>query len=273
MDNLAQEINSDKNFTKEMYMTLQKELKKESAKSPKKRDYAKIERLTTEICEILDSNEEKKENLDTQLKKMHSKISEYKQEKVKYKPIRRLMPVMCCVLILFIANSISVTAWNTNIFSAVIEFSKSGFTVKFSEKEQDTIELPTSADDPFGIVSECAKYEVYPETPHYLPEGFILESIGHNVNKNHANSVTFDFFNGNQSISFSFSRYWNKVGDVGIPSDHFNLSEIEVNGSTGIVSKEDNQYTLVYEKDKIITVMFTEDVDYSECEKIVQSFK
>ncbi len=46
-----------------------------------------------------------------------------------------------------------------------------------------------------------------------------------------------------------------------------------MNGSSAIVSKEDNQYTIMYLKGKTEFFMFSVDVPYDECEKIVASIK
>ncbi len=94
-----------------------------------------------------------------------------------------------------------------------------------------------------------------------------------NVNKDHANTVRFIYWKDNQNFSIDYTRYWNEVDRIGIPSDHYNISETEVNGSPAIVSKEDNQYTITYQKDKTVFFMFAQDVPYDECEKIVESIK
>ena len=75
------------------------------------------------------------------------------------------------------------------------------------------------------------------------------------------------------SISVYYDNFHNEVGQTGIPSDHFNISETEVNGCPAIISKEDNQYTITYQRDKTVFFMFTRDVSYDECEKIVKSIK
>ncbi|MDE6520912.1 MAG: DUF4367 domain-containing protein [Ruminococcus sp.] len=175
--------------------------------------------------------------------------------------------------IMFCANCISVSAWDMNIVSAVIEFTKGGFSVDFGKNEYEVIELPTSENDPYGLIAECAKYEIYPETPHYLPEGFELTLISNNVNKDYANIISFTFKNSDMSISLDYKRYWNGVTNTLIPSDNYNISEIEINGKSAIVSKEDNQFTVHYIEDDTAYVIFTQNVPYDECDKIVSSIK
>ena len=52
------------------------------------------------------------------------------------------------------------------------------------------------------------------------------------------------------------------MNDVKVPSDAFNLSEIEVNGKTAIVSKEDQQYTILWRDELLLSSLFMKDVPY-----------
>ena len=185
--------------------------------------------------------------------------------------MKRFAPVLCCMVLVLAANCITVLAYDMNIISAVIKFTQGGFSVDFGNQPEKIV-LPTSEDDPYGLIAKLAEYDIEFETPHYIPEGFTLSRIGNNENSS-ATSVTFDFYNGEQSINISYDKFHNEVGQIGIPSDHYNISETEVNGSPAIVSKEDNQYTITFQKDKTVFFMFTQDVPYDECEKIVESIK
>lgn len=267
MKDLADKINADKEFTMEAYNYIKTELDRETAKPVRRRNFDRIEQLTSQLAEL--SGEDISENTD----RLYERIRSY--ERAAAKPtgiLRRFAPVLCCLALFLTANCITVLAWDMNIVSAIIEFTKGGFSVDFGE-EREVIELPTSEDDPYGIIAECAKYEIYPETPYYLPEGFYLESVESNVNEDFANIASFTFKNGNMSISFDFERYWNDTGKIVIPSDKYNISETTVNGNPAIVSKEDNQYTITFMNGKTSFFMFTQDVSYDECEKIVESIK
>lgn len=268
MKELADKLNADKHFKSEACQFMKRQLDEETAKPLRKRDFDKIEQLTNAISELLDDTD-----YSEGISKLYSRIE---QEKIKRKKpvgkLKKFLPAVCCAILILAANCISVATWNTNIVSAVIKFTKGGFSVDFNNNES-TVELPKSENDPYGIIAECAKYDIYPETPFYLPDGFELEHISSNINENVSSIVRFVFKNGNQSISFDFERFQNDVGQIGIPSDHYNISETEVNGCPAIVSKEDNQYTITYQKDKTVFFMFTQDVSYDECEKIVESIK
>lgn len=269
MKELAKKINADKSFRSEAYLYMKRQFDKETAKPLCKRDFEKIEQLTVDMSELFDDND----SLDG-ISKLYSRIDKLRiQKSKKIRIVKRLIPVACCGIIMLAANFISVTAWDMNIVSAVIKFTKGGFPIDFGESEKNKIVLPTTEDDPYGIIAECAKYNIYFETPQYIPDGFILTDVDINVNKDHANTVRFIYWKDNQNFSIDYTRYWNEVDRIGIPSDHYNISETEVNGSPAIVSKEDNQYTITYQKDKTVFFMFAQDVPYDECEKIVESIK
>lgn len=246
---------------------LREMLDNELSKPADKTDYGLVDELTTAIIEA-EGKERLTVDADMELDKLQSKIA--KSNRVIHIPKWAFGLSAACVMLICV-NCISVAAWNTNIVSAVIKFTKGGFSVDFNN--ESTFELPTAENDPFGIIAECAKYDIYPETPFYLPEGFVLDFIDTNVNEDYANTVRFIFKNENQRISLDFIRYWNEIGKIGVPSDDFNISETEVNGYPAIVSKEDNQYTITYQKDKTVFFMFAQDVPYDECEKIVESIK
>ena len=269
MKDLAEKINADREFTMEAYNYIRSELDKETAKPLRKRDFDRIGQLTAQLNELMGDDSDS-EQPDTG--ELYKRIRSF--EKASKKPIgiiKRFASVLCCMVLIFTANCITAMAYDMNIISAVIKFTQGGFSVDFS-KQHEEIVLPTSENDPYGFIAKLAEYGIEFETPHYIPEGFILGHIGNNENSS-ATSVTFDFYNGKQSINISYDKFHNEVGQIGIPSDHYNISETEVNGSTAIVSKEDNQYTITFEKDKNVFFMFTQDVPYDECDKIVASIK
>lgn len=269
MKDLADKINADKEFTMEAYNYIQTELDKEVSKPLRRRDFDRIEQLTSQLSEI--SGEENTPDITEGL---YGRIRSY--EKAAAKPVsilKRFAPVLCCLVLAITANCITVLAYDMNIVSAVIEFTKGGFSVDFGKSEPEVIELPTSEDDPYGFIAKLAEYDIEFETPHYIPEGFVLTEVETNVNEAVENSVRFIFEKGNQNFSLSYTRYWNEIPKVGIPSDHYNISETKLNGSPAIISKEDDQYTIMYLKGTTEFYMFAVDVPYNECEKIVESIK
>ena len=273
MKELAQKITSDKDFEKNAFEYLKKQLDEENIKPSGKRDYDKIAALTAELCELSDGSGQTADDFKNQKRKLYKKVSEYdtKKNRASVKAFRKVIPILCTAAVMLAANCVSVMAWNMNVFSFVVELTRGGVSIDFSN-EKDNITLPTSEDDPYGIIAECAKYDIYTETPHYLPEGFELTLSTNNVS-DYSNDVKFVYTKGKQSITFDVTRYWGEVGQIGIPSDKYNIIETDVNGYPAVISKEDNQFTLACQIDKTVIFIFTQDVDYSECDKIVASLK
>lgn len=270
MKDLAEKINADREFTMEAYNYIRSELDKETTKPLRKRDFDRIEQLTAQLNELTGDNSDS-EQPDTS--ELYKRIRNYeKTSKKPFSVMKRFAPVLCCMVLVLAANCITVLAYDMNIISAVIKFTQGGFSVDFGNQPEKIV-LPTSEDDPYGLIAKLAEYDIEFETPHYIPEGFELEHTSSNTNKNVSSMVRFIFKKGNQSISFDFEVYQNDVGQIGIPSDHYNISETEINGYPAIVSKEDNQYTITYQKDKTVFFMFADGVPYDECEKIVESIK
>lgn len=232
-------------------------------------DYGLVDELAIAVIEA-EGKERLTADVDAELNKLHERTS--RCNRTIHLP-KWIMGLSAACVILFCVNCISVSAWDMNIISAVVEFTKGGFSVDFQKNKSEIIELPVSEDDPYGIITECAKYDIYPETPHYIPDGFALTNIDTNINEDYANTIHFVYKNGNQDFSIVYTKYWNEIWQIGIPSDHYNISETEVNGNTAIISKEDNQYTITFMNEKTLFFMFARNVPYDECEEIVASIR
>lgn len=270
MNELADKINADREFTMEAYNYIRSELDKETTKPLRKRDFDRIEQLTAQLNELTGDNSDS-EQPDTS--ELYKRIRNYeKTSKKPFSVMKRFAPVLCCMVLVLAANCITVLAYDMNIISAVIKFTQGGFSVDFGNQPEKIV-LPTSEDDPYGLIAKLAEYDIEFETPHYIPEGFVLTEVDTNVNENFSNSVSFHYENGKQKFILSYDKYLKEVPDIVIPSDEYNLSETEVNGSTAIISKEDNQYTITYQNGKTNFVMFAVDVPYDECDKMVASIK
>ena len=214
------------------------------------------------------------QEIDSGKAKLLKKISEIEStgRKSPTRSIKRIVPAIAIAAVLMAANCISVLAWDMNIVSAVIKFTKGGFSVDFDVDEPVPVEMPTSEDDPYGFIAKLAEYDIEFETPHYIPEGFVLTEV-ETGNNDVGQIVRFFFENGKMVICLTYSKYYNEIPQVVIPSDYYNISETEVNGTPAIVSKEDNQYTIMYQKNKTEFFMFSNKVPYDECEKIIDSIQ
>lgn len=267
---IIERVLKEKNsFQSKSASELREMLDKELSKPDKQIDYGLVDELTTAVIEA-EGKKRLAVDVNAELYKLQERTS--KHNKVIRVP-KWIMGLSASCIILLCANCISASAWDMNIFSAVIKFTKGGFSVDFGKKESEIIELSTSENDPYGFIAKLAECNIEFETPHYIPEGFVLTSVNTNINENVANSVQFLYEYKQQTISLSYKIFWNDVSNIVIPSDHYNISETEVNESPAIISKEDGQYTITYQKGKTVFVMFTVDVPYEECEKIVASIK
>lgn len=269
--NIMEMVLSDTGFEKNAALEIEQMIDNEMSKPGNKRDYNKVRELTTAYSEITGADKElSKFGVDEIISATRQNT---KNKSTHTRKFKLAIPLAIAATLMVVANCITVVAYDMNIVSAIIHITKGGFSVEFKDDNNNVIDIPTSENDPYGLIAECAKYEIYPEVPYYIPEGFELTHTYNDEDKKES-VVTFVFTNGNQSIGIDFTHYWNEVIPVGIPSDEYNISETTVNGHNAIVSKEDDQYTITYiDENKTEFFMFTIDVPYDECEKIVASIK
>ena len=244
-------------------------LDEELNKPERSRDYDRINDLTSTYVSLMGAEDEVAQRTASGIKKLQMRFHDEKP-RVRYsRKIRVMMTAGIAAVLLLVANAVTISAANQNIVSYIIEKTKHGFSAR--PITQEVVELPTTADDPYGIKAECAKYGLDVEAPGYLPEGFVLwkcyATEADNVNK----SVDFKFHRGDEYISFYYTYLydWNSITQI--PSDHFNLEEIEVNGKPAVTSKEDGQYTLIYYDGNLEYVFASNSLSYMECDKIVSS--
>jgi hypothetical protein len=140
-------------------------------------------------------------------------------------------------------------------------------------EEESVIELPTTPDDPYGIKGECARYGLEVEAPTYLPEGFFLRDVEKYKNSTTIKKIVFRFRSGKAHLQFSYTYLYDENAKSSIPCDHFNLKEVEMNEKSAITSKEDGQYNLICYDGNLEYLIFSDNLNYDECEKIVNSIK
>lgn len=239
----------------------------EFSKSNKLKDYALMDEL---IKGAIESRGDSLKLVDTDKMLCEFKVKKKKdniRRKSRFKKWTTGV-VSSFLLVMLFSNVYTISAYNKNAFSMFIEFIDGGGVNIDFRNEHGKIGLAVSDDDPYGIIGLCNSTGIYIETPHYLPEGFKLIKI----DTEEADDFKYVFMryeNGKQFITFTFDTYLGEM--ISIPSDKHNIYEIEVNGNKAIVSKEDNQMILIFLSGDNVFNMFTQDVDYSECEKIIDS--
>ncbi|MDE5772822.1 MAG: DUF4367 domain-containing protein, partial [Ruminococcus sp.] len=273
-------LNTDlkEQFIREINRALDEELKKPA----KKRDYDKIEELTKTYTELMGTEAQVEAS-------MQCCISEFKSKaRPKRKITRRMRIVFATIsvaVLLFIMNIITVSAFNMNVFSFIVHITDKNFSVNSSlfaseVSADDIIELPVSADDPYGMIAECAKYGIYPETPHYLPDNYVLTVYNYTDMPLYMKWVKFTFrnrHNARQTITFSYELYEEeeKISHTKFSNSEHCLSEIEINDRPAILAEEQNdkQFTVVYPIDTLLITIFTQDISKEEINQIINSIK
>lgn len=265
----------DKNLKKEALTEINHQVDEELKKSKDDRDYQKIETLLSENYEIMDNSESE---LDIKARENISKIEQMCKPKNRIKIYQRVAAVAACLVLVFGGNAYTLNAYGENLFSLIVNRTSSGFTVIFNGNNISS-ETPDIKDDPYGMIAKCAEYGVYPDTPLYIPDGFELADF-YVAEKKKSTRINFHYKKNDVILTFIFEKYYNSnnIPNKSIPSDEHNISEIEVNGTKGITSKEKNsfngitdQYELIYCKDNIIYIISSDGLDYDECDKITKS--
>lgn len=254
-EGLGEEIISE-----ELEKQLDLELKKPSP------DYDLVDELTKAI---LEARGKTVKEIDVK-----PEIQAIRQRKIKHIRFPKwTVAVSAACVVLIGANVLSVSAWDMNIFSAIVEFTRGGMSVDLNKK-QDIIELPVSEGDPYGIKAKCAEYGISPLTPYYLPEGFELVDFETNITEVSAD-IMFFYKKEEKQININYQQYYNvdDIPPVGMPTDTYNLQETEINGRTMFVLEEDNQFTATFLNDDIVYVIYSNKLDYVECQKVVESMK
>lgn len=261
-------LENDKAFQRDALLDLNRMLDEELAKPPKKRDYQKIEEISRSCAAIMGDEEQEEQLIGQGYEKLISSVQK--------RPIRvarrfkLLMSAGIAAVVLLAANAISVAAFHQDVFSVIIHYTENSFSVETTDKTK--VELPTTPDDPYGIKAEAARYGLVVEAPTYLPEGFVLWQVEEHESSA-AKQIRFLFQKDEVHLAFSYAELYDMNAKAGIPSDHFNLEEIEVNGKPAITSKEDKQYSLIYYDGTMEYLMFSDCLAYEECDKIVSSIQ
>lgn len=254
----------------EILSDLKKNLADEMSKPADERD----EKLISELEEMISETEEevisasRKRSLDAVMKM----LDEYEEPKYS-KLFKRLSIVAACLVLVFGLNAASLRVCGQNMFSAVYQFTKNTVIVPSNQSgKKDDIVISES--DPYGMKGKCAEYGFFPDTPSYIPEGFVLDNIS--VDSNNKLDCIFFYYknnNNNAVLIFYFTNFKTnaEIPPATIPTDTYNVTEEQINGHTVYILKEDNQYTVAFSDKKINYSIFAENLDYDECYKILES--
>ncbi|WP_044975447.1 DUF4367 domain-containing protein [Ruminococcus sp. HUN007] len=262
-EEIMEMLKKDPDFKNKFSVFISELIEKEmSEKSP---DYDKIDHLSELYCSITGVNEIIKQRKAENINKIISEASKVKQKR-KHRTRKTLTAIAASVAVVLSANVVSTAAFGVNIFKAIVHKEEKGFFIEYTTDEK--------LEDPYGIKAECAKYEIYPEYPKYIPEGFEVLEINHE-DLGKEKTLDFLYYKDDMTIGIYYDVFDNpeEIKKIKYPSDDLNIIEIEINGYPAVVSKEDDQCTLSYAKDNVLLSIFTVNVPYEECDKIIESIK
>ncbi|MGN0605806.1 MAG: DUF4367 domain-containing protein [Oscillospiraceae bacterium] len=240
-------------------------LDKELSKPESEIDFGLVNELSAAVNEALEQNTN---HIDVE-----SKLNELKAmeaaEKRRFRMPKWSVGLIAACLVLVFGNIYTVNAWNMNVFSFIVEFTKDGAVIDFSNRN-DEINIPVSDDDPYGILAVCRENGINIETPYYLPDGFELTTLQTEPDERYV-CMTYKRSKRDKAfISMTFQPY---IDHIFIPSDENNFSEIQINGHSAIMSREDNQMIVVFGSGDSMLTLMTQDVDYDECDKIISEIR
>lgn len=253
----------------ELKIRLDDELKKPS----NQQDFDLIDELTLAIIEMGGHSNDVKIDVSEKLNQIYNTAN---NKKILFRKIPKMVIAACVTFIVIIsANVASLSVYGMNIFSTIVEFGKGTINFDFSQQEQqNTIDLPTSIDDPYGLISECQKNGMSPLLPYYIPEGYKLVNIETSNIDGFSKGINFLYKNGNKSINISVDEYEKEVpADFGFPNEDGSLQELQINELTTFVLNEGERYSTAFSKDLTLYGMHTKNVDYDILLKILDSFK
>jgi len=252
----------------EILSDLKKDLANEKSKPSIERDESFISELEDMIAQTEEEilSESQARSLDKSLKM----LDEYKTPR-KIKLFKYLSVAAAALIVVLGLNTASMNVFGQNMFSTAYQLTKGGITIS-TDDPSNSDELTVSPSDPYGMKAKCAEYDFFPETPSYIPEGFELDYIDEETN-DFSDLLIFFYKKGNAKLSFQFHNYKTQddIPAISIPTDTYNISEKEINGNTVHIVEEDKQFTATYTKDMIRCVIFAENLDYEECDKVLLS--
>lgn len=254
---------NDNDFENNIAHIISEQISKELEKSDP--DYEKISELSRHYADFIDADEDIIRRSEEHTQKILSAARKYSPKK---RLFRRFLGIAASLfLITFSVNFYTVAAMNMNIFKAIIHFANKGFSVEFASEEE-------IKNDPYGIKEECTKYDIFPEAPTYLPEELDLLSCEYKE-LGIENKMVFNYGKDEAKLTICYDVFFDSddINAVKYPSYEFNLERITINNKPAVTSKEDGQFTLVYSNNNILMTIFTQNIPYTECDKIIKSIK
>ncbi|HIZ54743.1 MAG TPA: DUF4367 domain-containing protein [Firmicutes bacterium] len=251
LDAVYEDLQSLPDYTEEeLRQIIQKELKKPR----QERDYALIDE-TSMLLDFMGAEVPSPDPQEVFLE-MERRGRAHKQ-KVRRR-FRTAMAACLTLVVLAGANMFSVSVYGENLFSTAVQYLGEGvFQIDF-EKEEPTISLPVTEDDPYGIRTKCEEYGMEGVlTPTYIPEGFELKkAYCESMEKNENKKAYFLYRESDNRFSITIRYYIDQLTDNALlPNSNQDLEEIAVGGRTVYLLQQNQNVRAVFNDGVYIYVL------------------
>jgi len=258
------------NPDQDYYEEIQSKLSTELDKPHSDRDYDLIEELTDAVNSFMGT--EAIINKRTEIGIAHIKqINAQNKQKHTKRMIRIVTPFICAVL-LILSNIWSYSVLEINSFSAMYQIMNGGITIDFTQNENPSVQAANPYQDQMKQI--CAAHNIDAMTPAFIPSGYAPTDLFGQVNeKDTFCIISFYFKCKDSTLLLQVLHYvnWDEMPPIGIPTDHYNISEQVIGDTTISISKEDRQYTAAFARDTTQYLLFSDGLDYDECQRVLES--
>lgn len=258
--------NPDQEFLEE----LQEKLSDELDKQPSERDYDLIEELTDTINLLMGTNDLIEKRSQIGISQIQQINAQNKQRRTKQ--IIRILTPCLCAMILVLSNIWSYSALGMNSFSAMYQIMQGGITIDFTKQQDIVSESTNPYQDEMNRI--CTSHNIDAMLPAYIPANYTPTDLFGQVHENNTFCIVLFYFKHKDStLLLQVSHYADpeEMPPIGIPSDHYNISEQTIDGTTICISKEDQQFTAAFAKGTTQYLLFSDRLDYDECQRILES--
>lgn len=272
---LSELIQNNRNADREMIEEMRAALKLETEKPLEKRDFDYIEQLSESLARATVPEAVREDAIQSGIKAVLRKNAE-KKPMIRRKWLGAVSAACACLVLLIGGNAWAIHATGSNLFQLTYSFFTDHFEFQYSSIHEGSSGIVSQSDasDPYGIRTVCEQHGFTPHTPAYLPDGVTLTETNLQERKK-STFLQFFYAKGSSHISLVYQNFSDDTDlsdrTFGIPSDYQNVSELELDGNTVVISKEDQQYTAFFMIGSTVYTLYTDNLDYTESEHILRS--
>lgn len=269
---LLKNIADDSETEKLLLAELQYQLNNELNKPLRKRDFDKIEELTSSIRELTDSPESISERTRSGTEYLCGKLKQ-SRKRPGNRYIYTAAAALCgCIVLVIGLNINAFSAFGRNIFSAIVNFSKNGVIIDFSLQNAGGDIPENSGSDKYGFREKYDYYGIEAEAPYYIPDGFELNDLC--FEKLSESSIISLYYRKDEAkLDFSIEIYDDgaNIPSILIPDREHDVREEPIGGHSVYIISDNDSFTAAYRCGNTVYIIFSDGLPYDEFEKTVES--